>query len=233
MDPAIIPQSSTPTRARSLEPSAVHGESMDDLDASNTRKRPRLDSGERSYRSMSADRLQSSVPSHETTKTPLSPPNDPARSPPSQPSQASAVSTAGSQTPSKVTINVRDPSAVSTAASSSRLEAATSPTVRAGYLLFEGTSDAPDSNAAVSAGSSPSHSPEIEVAEIEDMDTEPAHTRWRTLGGPDIMQAKSIQDQLLYRFPLYDTFRSLTKAIDYHVNVFEKRKLQLREFVTI
>src|SRR6201995_829726 len=95
--PSLVPQS--PSSAPSP---AVHDESGDDFDLSITRKRPRLDSGSRAVRSLSAgpvlspsakDSAGASAPSEselkELTQSPKTPPV--------------------SQTPNRITLHVRTP----------------------------------------------------------------------------------------------------------------------------
>lgn len=226
MESNIIRIAATPTRARSLEPGSAYGDSMDDLDSSTTRKRPRLDSGDRVYRSMSADRLRSSSPprphnhahpEHNTSssQTVSAPP----------PGQRSLDMTAPPMSsPSKVTINVREPPPIPSGESAQSSEdAVVSVTMRGGFATAERSPHHPHTpSAAASARSSPSGSPEIEVAEVEDMDGESGPTRWRALGTSTLVSARRVQENLLLQFPMLERFNTLTKVLEALENHFEK-----------
>ena len=220
MESLITRTPSTPTRARSLGPNPGPGDPMEDSDVSNTRKRPRLDSGDRSYRSMSADPPRTSISEKDMKGQNPSPLLASALSSESETVKSSQDA---SLTPTKVTINVRDPASNSIPPSQSSGSEALPPTIRGGGLP-EPSSDAPEASVVASGRSSPSQSPEIEVAEVEDMDSEPTQTRWRPLGGMDTIQSKQIQDRILREFPCFIQGRSLTKAIDVVANVLEKRQ---------
>lgn len=132
-----------------------------------------------------------------------------------------------SGTPSKVTINVRDPVHTS------------SPTVpntlgEDSYMMQQRYDVSHSSTAAaktrggasspnvISVSSSPSRSPEIEVAEIEDMDDDPGTTRWRTLG-----DGTQLQNTLIQHFPYFNPGRSPHRAIDAIAIGFERGKLHI------
>ena len=83
---------------------------------------------------------------------------------------------------------------------------------------------APDGSVPVSGSPSPSHSPEIEVAEIEDMDGEITETRWRPLGGAAVLDARSIQNELLLDFPYLDRPNNLIRTVGSIAATFEKSK---------
>ncbi|KAL8918700.1 MAG: hypothetical protein Q9208_007198 [Pyrenodesmia sp. 3 TL-2023] len=190
--------------------------SMEDSDSSLTRKRPRLDSGSRSYRSMSADRVMPSDPAHKPETTTNTPPGD----------TLSAVGTPGSDkmpavegTPSKVTINVRD---------SAILPSPLSSTAQVGQKTsgIEGDRDevanwsdpepskklTPPSPHIISPPSSPSRSPEIEVAEVEDMNQEPGHTKWRPLSS--FQDPVKIKGDLWAVFPCRNRTQSILQTVD-------------------
>ncbi|KAL8952870.1 MAG: hypothetical protein Q9222_001228 [Ikaeria aurantiellina] len=59
---------------------------------------------------------------------------------------------------------------------------------------------------------SPSQSPEIEVADIEDMNQEPGHTKWRTLGS--VGNPARVRDDLFAAFPGRDLARSIGEAVE-------------------
>ena len=195
---------------------------MDDSDSSLTRKRPRLYSGDRSHRSMSADEL-STTPPHLTMKhSPSAPASTGHRD--TSPAVNETVSTP-SQTPSKVTINVRDSGLgvsqqlppvtdhmidnVQQDSEQSRVELVEAPT--------NGQTPSPD---VISVSSSSSRSPEIEVAEVEDMEDLPEATRWRTLK----QEATDVQITLLEQFP-YHAQRPFWKTAEIVADYFENGKL--------
>ena len=76
----------------------------------------------------------------------------------------------------------------------------------------------------ISVTSSPPRSPEIEVAEIEDMNDEPGETRWKPLiSATSLMDAKDIQQSVLEDFPyLGERGRNLRKTIAALAQTFEK-----------
>lgn len=126
-------------------------------------------------------------------------------------------------TPSRVTINVRD-----SVPGVSHLPATATATAPAGhrrencdsekemYTNFN-KSDLPrkleqTSPDIGSASSSPSQSPEIEVAEVEDINEEPGNTRWRPLGShPD---PAKIKDDLWAMFPCRDRAQNVLETSD-------------------
>ena len=202
---------------------------MEDTNSSGTRKRPRLDSGYRTYRSMSADRLEATPTDPELVKAPTTPPH-------TQISSQSSETTAGlpsmSLTPSKeVTINVREPGTIASPAQTSAHNAGT-PALRGGGGgdLVPSSSHDPSSKSdsspsnVISVTSSPPHSPEIEVAEVEDINGEPGETRWQPLiSATSLMDAKDIQHSVLEDFPyLGERSRNLRKTVAALAQTFEK-----------
>ena len=222
MDSVIGRRSVTPSRARSLGLTPPPRDPMEDTDASVTRKRPRLDSGDRSYRSMSAD-PQHSSPSGKDLAQPLTTP--PTVAVDSASSGAAHVTPSTTLAASKVTINVRDPPTTVDATSSSFPPKDTSAAIGVLGAPTPSSRENVDSSAVLSASSSPVHSPEIEVAEIEDMDGEPTETRWRPLGGADLLNAKRTQDGLLRNFPCWKNPHSIVSAVDELARHFERGKL--------
>ena len=225
MDSVLNRLAPTPTRATS----AGAREPMEDTDASGTRKRPRLDSGDRTYRSMSADRLGATPTDSGLTKAPATPPH--AHVSP-QSSEKSGGLPSTNLTPRKeVTINVREPSTI-TSPTQRSTHLGDTPSLRGGG----GGDDAPcssndppnklDSSPSnvISVTSSPPHSPEIEVAEIEDMNDDPGETRWKPLiSATSLMDAKDIQQSVLEEFPyLGERGRNLRKTIAALAQTFEK-----------
>ncbi|KAL8728289.1 MAG: hypothetical protein Q9166_005496 [cf. Caloplaca sp. 2 TL-2023] len=189
---------------------------MEDSDSSLTRKRPRLDSGSRSYRSMSADRFVPSPSPKELNTARTTPPLDTVSV---KPASSEYVNPALEGTPSKMTINVRDPgpqpSPLAPAASTGdrhtyhdndRDELASSSEPESSKKLRS-----PSPNR-VSQPSSPSRSPEIEVAEVEDISQEPGHTKWRTLrSAPDPVKTR---DDLWAIFPYRNQTQNLWESAD-------------------
>ena len=228
MDSVLNRLASTPLRAKS----AGAREPMEDTDASGTRKRPRLDSGDRAYRSMSADTLGDTPTDSGLIKAPTTPPHAQTLS---QTSETAGGLPSMSLTPNKeVTINVREPNTMTSPTQTSAHVGGT-PSLRGGG----GGDDVPsrpndppnNSNSSLSnvisvtsSPSSPSHSPEIEVAEIEDMNDEPGETRWKSLiSATSLMDAKDIQQSVLEEFPyLGERGRNIRKTINALAQIFEK-----------
>ena len=225
MDSVLNRLAPTPVRAKS----AGAREPMEDTDASGTRKRPRLDTGDRAYRSMSADTLGDTPTDSGLVKAPTTPPNAHISS---QTSETAGGLPSISLTPSKeVTINVREPSTM-TSPTQTPAHVGGTPSLRGGG----GGDDAPSrpddppnkSNSSpsnvISVTSSPPHSPEIEVAEIEDMNDEPGETRWKSLiSATSLMDAKDIQQSVLEEFPyLGERGRNIRKIISALAHIFEK-----------
>lgn len=75
----------------------------------------------------------------------------------------------------------------------------------------------------ISVSSSPSRSPEIEVAEIEDMSEAPGETRWRSLS-----EATELQRTLLRAFPFASRNRHPRQAIEAIIVAFDNGKLLCR-----
>ncbi|KAL8882405.1 MAG: hypothetical protein Q9198_000590 [Flavoplaca austrocitrina] len=173
--------SATPDRAVSAGPQR---NPMEDSNSSLTRKRPRLDSGSRSYRSMSADRLIPAT-SPKVSVTPCKvPPLDTHHI---EPAPSEHGNLTHDSTPSKMTINVRDATSEPCPAPTAPIDGNLTHQVSGRDELANSTGpDFPQQVSSPSADhvsrpSSPSRSPEIEVAEIEDISQEPGRTKWRTL----------------------------------------------------
>lgn len=81
--------------------------------------------------------------------------------------------------------------------------------------------DSPSSNV-ISVSSSPTRSPEIEIAEVEDMNEEFGETRWRPL--VSLVDAKDTQGALLDAFPFVDRTRDLRQTVALIAQAFEKSK---------
>ncbi|KAJ5939410.1 hypothetical protein N7466_002544 [Penicillium verhagenii] len=159
------PESShPPPGAPLIDSSRSHGDFMEDTDPQATRKRPRLDSGNPVGELLSIDACAT---------------------PPAAPASDMDV-TPDSTRPSKVTINVKSPNldmiSDSVNHTPSQPQLPHSPTA----TPHSSTADNSDANSTnvISIASSPAQSPEIEVAELEDMDQDPKESSWRSLGGP-------------------------------------------------
>ena len=199
---------------------------MEDADSSGTRKRPRLDSGDRSCRSMSEDTLREILIDAGLPHPPSTSPDGRMSSPPPEPTGGVPSM---SLTPSKVTINVREPAYTSPAQTSIQVNPTSS--LRGG----DGRSDAVagdqssstnlDSGSpnVISVGSSPPQSPEIEVAEIEDMTDEPGETRWKPLiRATSALEAKNTHRVLMHTFPFGQGSRGWRKTLGQIAGAFEK-----------
>ncbi|KAL9043997.1 MAG: hypothetical protein Q9214_002835, partial [Letrouitia sp. 1 TL-2023] len=217
--------SATPSNPRytsSAGPSPPPRNSMEDADSSSTRKRPRLDSGNHT---MTADRSSATPSQLGSSTAPTTPPLDhPLQSSEHSDSFLSTID----RTPSKVTINVRDQSHHSPSL------APTSHDYNAAEYEHKGGLISPDegvepskakspSPRIISVSSSPSRSPEIEVAEVEDINEEPGQTKWRPLVS-SVLDAKAVQESLLERFPYLNQARDLPHTVVILASHFEKSK---------
>jgi len=190
---------------------------MEDADSSVTRKRPRLDSGDRAYRSMSAEGALSTPPNAEPGKL-LPRSNDEDQLSVSDESPGTASTHTLNGTPSKVTINVRDPISMG------------SPPQPGAHdlpdLAVDGQRESSPSHSIINVSSSPPVittvsssppcSPEIEVAELEDIDGHTGPTVWRASHGN--MSAEELQTHLLDEFPLVKQYRNAFQAVGVLVN---------------
>lgn len=221
---APLESSSTPPDIISTPPhqTGSHSISMDDTDPQATRKRPRLDSGSGARESMS---------------TPGSP-SDPV------PEQAAASPTAdqealAQQRPaSRVTINMKSPATVksdSATVESQPEQSDASPLPRP----RQSAEINPQSSAAISISSSPTQSPEIEVADVEEMDQDPTTTNWRSLGdalrGQAATEVVRLHEQLSLpeAFPKLRGNLELREAIEEMGALIEKGNVPQHESPTI
>lgn len=225
MDSAVGRRSLTPTRARSLGPQSQPRDPMEDNGSLSTRKRPRLDSGSRSYRSMSADQARSTSVDRDRAASPPTPPKETAADPRLAANVQAPVSHILS--PSKLPINLRDSStSMSGVALSTPTKETFSETQLPGADLPLSSMRGGDGPALQTESPSPTRSPEIEVAEIEDMDGEIMETRWRPLGGVGLLEARNTQNELLMEFPYIESANNnLVKTVGIIGGVFEKSKL--------
>ncbi|KAI4169825.1 MAG: hypothetical protein LQ343_005374 [Gyalolechia ehrenbergii] len=177
---------------------------------------------------MSADRVTPSTPTKESHMVHVTP---------SRSAVSTKVSPEGDTmpplegTPSRVTINVRD-----SALEVSHLTS-TAPTIQscddhdsekdelANVSHLESSKKlTPNSPDIGSASSSPSRSPEIEVAEVEDINQEPGNTRWRPLGSrPD---PAKIRDDLWAMFPCRDRAQSVLETSDEITRHFQRQQIE-------
>ena len=196
---------------------------MEDADSSVTRKRPRLDSGERAYRSMSAD---GTLPPRAGPKLEEFLPNTSGDAREEEPALAldnTSHHRSLHGTPSKVTINVRDRILDSSSPQHSMAtieildssDTAQQPRQLASSINVSSTP--PD---IVSVSSSPAQSPEIEVAEIEDMDDDPRQTRWKPM--VSMSSLEDLQAELVDSFPLASRYQDPRQAVGYLAQALEK-----------
>lgn len=213
MEPFPIVTPCTHDRPESAGP---RRSSMEDSDSSLTRKRPRLDSGSHSYRSMSADRVMPSTPAHRS---------ETARNTPLEGTLSAGIISGSDSmpvvegTPSRVTINVRDPAVLNSPFLSTAPVGQDTINIEGDKDELANSSDAepskkltPPSPHIISPPSSASRSPEIEVAEVEDMNQEPGHTKWRPLS--NIQDPVKIKDDLWAVFPCRNRAQSILQTVD-------------------
>ena len=232
MAPDSLDPPRTPSRAVSSEPCLVRRDSMEDADSSVTRKRPRLDSGERAYRSMSADKAIGSTSNYDHKSLTSIPPQSRSVEPElfRTPSPTSRHFPPLNRTPSRVTINVRTPVRPSSTTNSiigPEPDSAGPParphdpgTAGADNDMERPAEDDGNGPKAISISSSPTRSPEIEVAEVEDMDQDPNESRWTSV--VNITGADGTLETVFDTFPLSDRYSSLRDAVLYIAQVFEK-----------
>ena len=205
----------TPNPAASEGPSPPPRNSMEDADSSVTRKRPRLDSGERAYRSMSADGTLS-TPSRAGPGALLPHPKDGDGQQVLDQASHTMPAHALDGTPSKVTINVRDSILTSspTQAASPRKPfpqdvASDSPSASTRSQTLAHGSPSPPMITKIS--SSPPRSPEIEIAELEDIDGHSGPTVWRT--ADSMLSIEELQSNLVEEFPLAEHYNNIIQAV--------------------
>lgn len=163
MAAAPLESSSTPPRETSTEPTRPQHESMEDNDPHSTRKRPRLDSGSGVSDSLKMD---------EASASRMPDPSEPV------PAASDEQEAAASDPPSnQVTINTKSP-----VSAEMTLESVDTSTVQSGDppspdLAEPGMNE----STAISLNSTPAQSPEIMVAEVEDMDQDPSSSNWHPL----------------------------------------------------
>ncbi|KJK61380.1 protein of unknown function DUF3517 [Aspergillus parasiticus SU-1] len=164
MAAAPLESSSTPLDPISTDSTRSPGDSMEESDPQSTRKRPRLDSGSGIRQPWSSNEVSAS-------RLPERTPDAPATT-----EQEAPTST---RPASRMTINTKSPVADNMTSTPKDTPAdqsnAHSPAPSADDV------GARPSNV-ISLLSSPAQSPEIEVAELEDMDQDPSTSSWKPLG---------------------------------------------------
>lgn len=219
MAAAPLDSSSSPpgaaATAASSDQTRFHGDPMEDTDPQSTRKRPRLDSGSRACESLSTDEMSGRT--------------DPA--PASRPA-------------SRVAINMKSPTIESGELQSGPVNdpapSSSSSSTVPDQSALGGDGAAPPaqpadtigghSTNAISLSSSPARSPEIEVADVEDVHQDANMSNWRPLGEglrdrvtPEVVQ---IHDQLslMDAFPKLQENLSLRENLDEICAIIEKGK---------
>ncbi|KAE8149454.1 hypothetical protein BDV25DRAFT_156255 [Aspergillus avenaceus] len=179
---------------------------MEDNDPQSTRKRPRLDSGSGNREPLSTDEVLAS-PIPERT--------------PDAPATLEEASTS-TRPASRMTINVKSPVADNMASVPKD-----TPADQPGADSTAPSADDVGASAshAISLSSSPAQSPEIEVAELEDMDQDPNSSSWKslgdTLGDPEVVQLDE-QPSLTETFPKYRADLDLRENLEEIGIIIEK-----------
>lgn len=202
-------RTSTPPGAVSPEDSVrTHDEHMDETDPQATRKRPRLDSGSASREAMSTGESPVRRSASPTTSNPEEPPSL-------------------YRSASRVTINMVSPSRPVGGTDGQ----SDGPSGENG-MLSDVANDAADqledttmvgaqSSTAISISSSPLRSPEIEVADLEDMDQDPNTSNWRPLGEAFRDQGVAEVVQVHEQLSLADSFPKIRGNLDLRESVEE------------
>ncbi|KAE8348923.1 hypothetical protein BDV28DRAFT_73623 [Aspergillus coremiiformis] len=200
MAAAPLESSSTPPDPISIDSTRSSGDLMEEGDPQSTRKRPRLDSGSGTREPWSTNEVPASQRPERT---------------PDAPATAEQEAPASTRPASRMTINMKSPVADPMASVSQTTSAdrsnAHSPTPSADDVGARASN-------AISVSSSPAQSPEIEVAELEDMDQDPSTSSWKPLGetlaDPELVQ-------LHEQPPLTETFPKLRGDLDLRENLEE------------
>ena len=199
----------TPTRALSSDPPRSRRDSREDADSSATRKRPRLDHGETLRRSMSADAV---IDAARPEDMPTTPTNEPDLSQASQ---------------NSVTLSLRSPH------SAKFVDADQAVNVDE-VMQPEGAEDVKSEELPNESGgqrnhgeenstmSSPERTPEIEVAEVEDMDDDPSQSTWTSM--VNVNESLENQEDIMEKFPFMYRSHDIMVAARTAVAAFEKGK---------
>ncbi|PYH95762.1 ubiquitin hydrolase [Aspergillus ellipticus CBS 707.79] len=215
MAAALLESSSTPPDAAiSTDSTRPPSHPMEESDPQSTRKRPRLDSGSGACESWSA-----------STETSPSRPSDQFPDAPATTGQDASPSP--SPTASRVVIKLKSPVA-------GNMDMAAAPDDPAADLPMAGPpvpsadETGADASTAISLSSSTAQSPEIEVADLEDMDQDPNTSSWKTLGDamrepmtPEVVQLHD-QQPLTDSFPRLHTGHELRENLEEICVIIEK-----------
>lgn len=165
---------STPPGAVSPEDSTrMHGEYLEDTESESTRKRPRLDRSRVSGEAMSTEGA--------SPVTQAASPKTPDRNDRPSVQRPSSRVTINMKSPSQAMASTQDlllASGLPEREDETQSEVANAPTTPTEDTTMAGA----HSSTAISITSSPAQSPEIEVADLEDMDQDPNTSQWRPLG---------------------------------------------------
>lgn len=216
----MIPR--TLERPASAELSSPQRNSMEDSDTATTRKRPRLDSGNRTYRNMSAERTTPLRSSDESAQALYTPPSDDSLDGNGDKNDATSVPIVD-LTPSKVTINVRDTLQNILPSQHEGTSTYSEPDANKPIMSHEippSLHSESSPSHVFSVSSSPPHSPEIEVAEVEDMNQESGETRWKSLAS--VLEARETQVAIMDDFPESNGSRGLLRAVAVISRIFER-----------
>ncbi|PWY93275.1 ubiquitin C-terminal hydrolase [Aspergillus sclerotioniger CBS 115572] len=203
MAAAPLDSSSTPPDAISTDSTRPLGHPMEESDPQSTRKRPRLDSGSRACESWSA--------SNETAASRLS------NHIPDAPATTAQEASPSSRPASRVAIKLKPPTSGDKMASAPEDSPAEH---SSGDLPAPSAGEAGvDISTAISLSSSPAQSPEIEVADLEDMDQDPNTSSWKSLG--EAMREPETPDVVQLQAPLTDTFPRIHMGNELRENLEE------------
>jgi hypothetical protein len=217
MEHSPIGSPTKPHRASSEGPTPPPRSSMEDGDSSVTRKRPRLDSGARARRSISAEPLSVAAPdSARLSGEPGAAKQDiimedQTTAPSSQPANGP---------PSKVTINIREPTLAKSPlpevdgnSSKTNMEEQDKSTEEEVATSVEPGEQEEIPHTPAPRTPSPLGSPEIEVAEPEDANGHIGPTVWLR-AGPVKSRPERQQEILLKDFPYLRDFGDLTLTMN-------------------
>ena len=190
-------------------PNSFTRDSMEDSNSSTTRKRPRLDNGEIVLQTMSTDNPAAS-PIYSIKNEQLPQASEDVMTPSAVDLETNADQSF-LQSPSKMTINVRDRALNSTSPPKSRVTGTLSPHRTSHLPSASSAIDMPSTPPPILTSSpSPSRSPEIEVAELEEFDDDPRNTRWKPLHE---ISAVDVLNESIASFPGVGQHRNALAAI--------------------
>lgn len=212
MAAAPLDSSSTPPRLRSTESSTYAcDDPMEDNELQETRKRPRLDSGSGACESMSFDQPPTGLTPDPVAVAPAA-----ADQSPSTPSRSA----------SRVAINMNSTAPAELAPGPSDAVPEEPIPVLPEQIVNTGA----HSSTAISISSSTTQSPEIEVAEVEDMDQDPATSNWKSLeealrdrAAPKVVQLQEPLS-LTELFPKLSGTSDLRESLEEICSMIEKGK---------